>query len=242
MVNQTRYATSTASSQAAYDEGLRQYMLRVYNYMTLGVALTGAVAWLVSSSPALLAPLMSLKFALFLGVIGMGFFANRLFFARNPMVGYVAFFVYAALWGILIAPWFYILQASQVINAFFMTSAMFASTSLFGYTTKRDLGPMGRFLSMAAFGLFFIVLASWILPLFGITFFTLGSTFHMLMALAVILVFAGLTAYETQNIKQMYAQAAAHGMDKQFAVMGAFVLYGYFVTIFVWMMSLFSSD
>lgn len=238
MVNQTRYATSTASSQAAYDEGLRKYMLRVYNYMTLGVALTGAVAWLLSSNVALLSATLSLKWALFLGVIGIGMLSNRIFFARNPMVGYVAFFAYAAAWGVLIAPWFYILEASQVINAFFMTSAMFASTSLFGYTTKRDLGPVGRFLTMAAFGLLAIVLMSWILPLFGINFFVLGSTFHTVLALGVILVFAGLTAYETQVIKQMYYQASSQGMANQFAVAGAFMLYGNFVTIFVWIMSL----
>lgn len=222
-------------TQADIDAGLRSYMLSVYNYMALGVALTGIVAMLVAMNPAIMqaVALGPMKWVLFIGVLGLGFFSGKIMFGSSPAMAQGAFWLYAAMWGALIAPMFYVYTGESIVRVFFITSAAFAGTSLYGYTTKKDLTAMGRFLSMATIGILVAVLVN--------MFFLQSGTFHLFLSIVVVLVFAGLTAYETQDIKNTYFEGDSSDLTGRKAIFGAFRLYGSFVTMFIWMLSIFGS-
>jgi uncharacterized protein len=220
---------------ADIDAGLRAYMLRVYNYMAMGVALTGIVAYAIALNPALMqaVALGPFKWVLFIGVLGLGFFAPRIMFTGSSGVAHGAYWLYAGLWGALIAPMVYMYTGESIARVFFITAIAFAGTSLYGYTTKKDLSTMGRFLMMATWG----ILAAVLLNVF---FFQSGS-FQLVLSIVVVLVFAGLTAYETQAIKEMYVSSEGGEMASRKAIFGAFMLYGTFVTMFVWLLSIFGN-
>ncbi|MEO1137345.1 MAG: Bax inhibitor-1/YccA family protein, partial [Pseudomonadota bacterium] len=143
----------------AIDQGLRQYMLGVYNYMALGVAGTGLIAMLMASNPALMTQIAAspLRWVGFIGIIGLGFLAPRIIFSGSKAAAHAMYWAYAALWGAMIAPMlFYFQQAGaaiEIYRAFFITASVFGAMSLYGYTTKRDLSGWGSFLFMAAIGL-----------------------------------------------------------------------------------------
>jgi FtsH-binding integral membrane protein len=215
------------------DVGLRQYMLRVYNYMALGVAGTGIVALAVALNPGIMqaVALGPMKWVLFIGIIGLGFMAPRVILRGSAFMAHGAYWLYAGMWGALLAPMFYMYTGESIVEVFFITAAMFAGMSLYGYTTKRDLSAIGRFLVLAAFGLLFALLAN-------IFIFQSGG-FHLMMSFAVVLVFAGLTAYQTQMIKDSYYQMDSGEVVTRKAIFGAFLLYGCFVTMFIWMLTIF---
>jgi hypothetical protein len=230
----SRTATMTrAQAEAALvDVGLREYMLRVYNYMALGVAFTGIVAMLVAMNPGVMQAIAlgPFKWVLFLGILGLGFMAPRIMMTKNMMAAQASFWVYAAMWGALIAPMFFMYTQESIAKVFFITAGAFAGTSLYGYTTKRDLTAMGRFLVMATFGILIAVVVNLFLQ---------SSGLHMLMSIVVPLVFAGLTAFETQQIKNSYYEADGADVTHRKAIFGAFILYGSFVTMFIWLLQLF---
>ena len=226
------YMTRAQADAAQIDTGLRSYMLRVYNYMGLGVAFTGVVSLLIAMNQPLMQAIAlgPFKWVLFLGIIGMGFMAPRLMMSKSVGVAQICFWVYAALWGALIAPMFYAYTGDSMVRAFFLTAAAFAGLSLYGYTTKRNLAPMGAFLAMATIGILIALVAN--IVIFE------STGFHTILSIVVILVFAGLTAYETQEIKKMYAEADPGDVATKKAIFGAFMLYGSFVTLFIWILSL----
>jgi uncharacterized protein len=223
--------TRAGAEAAQIDVGLRQYMLRVYNYMALGVALTGVIAMFVAQNPAVMQAVVvgPLKWVLFLGILGLGFFAPRVMMTRSVGAAQACFWVYAAMWGALIAPFFYIYTGDSIARAFFITAAAFAGMSLFGYTTKRDLSAVGRFLVMASFGVLIALLVNLFLQ---------SSGLHLIMSLVVPVIFAGLTAFETQQIKSWYYETDTRDVSQRKAIFGAFMLYGSFVTMFVWILQL----
>ncbi len=229
-----RRTMSPAQTRAAeIDVGLRSYMLRVYNYMSLGVAFTGAIGMFIATNVAYVQTVASLFWVLFIGVLGLGWFAPRIMMSKSIAAAQVCFWVYAGLWGALIGPMLYIygqIDPTLVARAFFITAGTFAGLSLFGYTTKINLGPIGAFLCMATIGLLIAMLVNF--------FFIQSTGFDLLITLAVILVFSGLTAYETQMIKNMYAEADGHDVATRKAIFGAFALYGSFITLFVWILHL----
>ena len=228
-----KYMTPSQAAVAGVDVGLRTYMLRVYNYMALGVALTGIISLAVAMDPAIMqaVALGPMKWVLFIGIIGLGFIAPRIIMGGSTVMAQAAFWAYAAMWGALIAPLFYMYTGDSVARVFFITAAAFAGTSLYGYTTKRDLGPIGAFLAMSTIGILIAVLAN--------AFIFQSSGFHYLMSFVVVLVFAGLTAYETQMIKNVYLESDHSDVVTKKAIFGAFMLYGSFVTMFVWMLQIF---
>jgi len=228
-----KYMTRSQAAAATVDVGLRTYMLRVYNYMALGVALTGIIALAVAMNPAIMqaVALGPMKWVLFIGIIGLGFMAPRLIMGGSIVTAQAAFWVYAALWGALIAPLFYLYTGDSMARVFFITSAAFAGTSLYGYTTKRDLGPIGAFLAMSTIGILIAVLVNALI--------FQSSGFQYLMSFVVVLVFAGLTAYETQMIKNVYLDSDHSDVVTRKAIFGAFMLYGSFVTMFVWLLQIF---
>lgn len=233
--SQQAQTIGVSATRDEIDAGLRAYMLRVYNYMALGVAFTGIVALVVASSPALMQTIAlgPFKWVLFIGVLGLGWFAPKAILTGSSVAGHAAFWTYAAMWGALIAPMFYIYTEASIARVFFITAGAFAGLSLYGYSTKRDLAPMGRFLSMATIG----ILIALVVNMFLLE----SSGFHTVLSIVVVLVFAGLTAYETQAIKESYFQGDANEVKSKKAVFGAFILFGSFITLFIWMLHLFGN-
>jgi FtsH-binding integral membrane protein len=222
--------TRAQAEAALIDVGLRQYMLRVYNYMALGVAATGIIAMLVASNAGLLQLVTGAGgWVLMIGILGFGFVAPRIMMSRSVGAAQACFWVYAAMWGALIGPFFAMYTQGSIAQAFFITSAAFAGMSLFGYTTKRDLTAMGRFLVMATFGILIALV---------VNIFVQSSGLQMIMSFVVPVVFAALTAYETQQIKNWYYESDAGDVTKRKAIFGAFMLYGSFVTMFIWILQL----
>ncbi len=209
-------------------------MLRVYNYMSLGVALTGAIAMVVAMNPAVMqaVALGPMKWVLFIGILGLGWMAPKIMMTKSIAAAQGAFWVYATLWGALIAPMFFMYTGESIVRVFFITSAAFAGMSLYGYTTKKDLSAMGRFLMMATFGILIAVV---------VNIFMQSAMFHLLLSAVVVVVFAGLTAYETQAIKEQYLEDDHSDLTTRKAIFGAFMLYGTFVTMFIWLLSIFGS-
>ncbi len=227
----TETLTQVQAEAALVDAGLRDYMLRVYNYMALGVALTGIISMLVAMNPAVIQAVVGgpLVWVLFIGVMGLGWFAPKIMMTKSFGAAQACFWAYAALWGALIAPYFLIYTQGSIARAFFITAAAFAGLSLFGYTTKRDLTAMGRFLVMATFGILIALV---------VNIFLASSGLQLLMSIIVPVVFAGLTAYETQQIKNWYYESDGSELTQRKAIFGAFMLYGSFVTMFVWILQL----
>lgn len=233
--NQTFAQTAgRVGTDADIDAGLRTYMLSVYNYMALGVALTGIVAMAVAMNPAVMqaVALGPMKWVLFAALLGLGWFSGKIIFNGSPAMAQGGFWLYAAIWGAFMSPMFYLYTGESIVRVFFITAAMFAGTSLFGYTTKKDLTTMGRFLVMAAFGCFIAMI---------VNFFMESAAFHFFLSIIVVLVFAGLTAYETQAIKNAYYEGDSADQQNRKAIFGAFILYGSFVTMFIWLLSIFGN-
>ncbi len=220
-----------AESRAEFDEGLRKYMLGTYNYMALGVAFTGVVVLAMANMPNVMISLATgpMKWVLFAGLIGMGFFSPKIITMRSAVAAQAFYWVYCALWGLMISPMVaYFLQTTagtmDVARAFFITAGMFAGASLVGYTTKKDLSGLGRFFMLATIGLLIAMIAN----------IFIGSTgFGLLLSFGVVIIFAGITAYDTQNIKNQYAEHYGQDVIARLSIFGALQLYGTFVVMFI---------
>ena len=240
--------TGYRTDQIAIDAGLRAYMIRVYNYMTAGVALTGAVAWLayqaaggdaiqvfgnqisgltafgqaIFQSPLLwvlvLAPL-GLVFAISFGI-------NR-FSAGTALT---LFFVYAGLLGLSLASIFLVYTGTSITRVFFISAATFGAMSLYGYTTQRDLTGVGSFMFMGLIGIVIAML---------VNIFLKSSGLDWAISVMGVLIFVGLTAYDTQRIKEMYSVMDDGTVAGRKAVMGALSLYLDFINLFLMLLRLF---
>lgn len=219
---------SGTQTGAALDQGLRSYMRGIYNYMALGIALTAVVILAVAANPAAMAAVYSLKWVLFFAVLGLGFFAPRLAFSGNAVIAHGAFWSYCALWGLMIAPMvgrYLAVAPDLVFRAFLITAVTFGATSLAGYVTKRDLSGFGSFFMMASIGIIVAMLVN--------VFFVGSTMFSLLVSVAVVLLFAGVTAWETQQIKEQYVEGDLPVAARGKSIIGAMQLYGSFVTLFV---------
>jgi hypothetical protein len=224
---------SRAGTAVEIDSGLRSYMLGVYNYMALGVAATAIIAMAVAASPAALGAVYGLRWVFFIGILALGFFAPRMIFSGNTAIAHAAYWGYVALWGLGISPMLYAylsIDPSLVYRAFLITAVTFGATSLAGYVTKRDLSGFGGFFMMAAIGIIIAIVVNAIF--FG------STTFSLITSIITVLLFAGITAYETQQIKEMYVEGDAAGVAQGKSIFGAFMLYGSFVTIFVHLLNI----
>ena len=213
-------------TQVAFDAGLRTYMLKVYNYMASGVLLTGVVAMLFASS-GLAQDIMfgggPLKWLIILSplaiVFAMSFGQNK--FSTFTIQG--MFWAFATLMGMSMSTIFLVYTGASIAQTFFATAAAFLGLSLYGYTTKKDLPGMGTFLIMGVIGL----LVAMVINIF------LQSTMMQLVISAIgVLIFAGLTAYDTQRIKSMYAYVAGTDMVGKTVVLSALSLYLDFINMF----------
>jgi uncharacterized protein len=220
-------------ASAAVDAGLRAHMLKVYNYMTSGVLLTGIVAMLFAQSDMAVTVLSSpLRWLLMLAPLGfvmvMSFGFNKL--SQGALQA--LFWSFAVVMGLSMASIFLVFTGTSIATTFFVTAASFAGLSLFGYTTKKDLTGWGSFLIMGVIGL---ILAS-IVNIF------LGSgTLQLVISFLGVLIFAGLTAYDTQRIKSEYLHFRGHEALGKLAIMGALNLYLDFVNMFQFLLSFLGS-
>ena len=243
---QRNYATGTTIGRAeAIDQGLRSYMLRVYNYMAVGVGITGIVAYMVFAMSVVtgtdgavtgLTPFGNFMFAsafkwvVIFAPLAVVFFISARINSMSLAGAQLAFWAFAALMGASIASIFLVYTGASIARMFFITSASFGALSLWGYTTNRDLSAWGSFLFMGLIG---IILAS-LVNLF------IGSTALQFAVSAIgVLVFAGLTAYDTQQIKEMYYVGDDGSVAGRKAVMGALRLYLDFINLFMMLLSLF---
>ncbi|MEJ0062803.1 MAG: Bax inhibitor-1/YccA family protein [Alphaproteobacteria bacterium] len=233
---QPRSYAGIGESSGSFDAGLRAHMQRVYNYMAGGVGLTGVLAWLAANTPLaniVFAPGLSLVFALspLAFILALNFGVQRM---KSGTVQ-TLFWLFCASMGLSMAYIFLIYTNASIARAFFITSATFAGMSLWGYTTKRDLSAFGSFLMMGLMGL---VIAS--LFNLGIMLFTgqASSMLHWMISVIGVLIFTGLTAWETQQIKQTYAQSWGSEANSKLAVMSALSLYLNFVNAFQFMLRL----
>lgn len=224
-----KYMTPAQAEAAQIDVGLRQYMLRVYNYMASGVALTGIVALLVSMN----APAMQLLFAtplkwvVMFAPIAVVFFLGMRLNSMRASTAQGLFWLYAGLVGLSLASIFVVYTGVSITRTFFITAGAFAGLSLYGYTTKRDLSGFGSFLIMGLIGL---VLAS------IVNIFLASSMMHFVISVLGVLIFAGLTAYDTQTIKQMYAEHYGEEESSKIAILGALNLYMDFINLFMFLL------
>jgi FtsH-binding integral membrane protein len=236
------------TDRAAVDAGLRAHMLRVYNYMAIGVALTGLVAWvtfqaaggdairaagggIVGLTPFGQAVFNSpLMWVLMLAPLGLVFWLSFGINRLSAAAAQTLFFVYAGLLGLSLATIFLAFTATSITRVFFISAASFGALSLWGYTTQRDLTGMGSFLMMGLIG---IIIASLV------NIFLRSSGLDWVISVAGVLVFAGLTAWDTQKIKEMYDPMDDGTVGGRKAVMGALSLYLDFINLFLMMLRLF---
>jgi FtsH-binding integral membrane protein len=244
----------TGAEAAVVDVGLRAYMLRIYNYMVIGLAITGFAAlgiYLLSvtgdaASAAqgvrplarglFLTPLgyalfvSPLKWAVILAPLGLVFFLSFRIQNMRPATAQITFWIYAALVGVSLGSIFLIYTHTSVVRVFFITAASFGALSLWGYTTQRDLTGMGSFMIMGLFG---IIIASLV------NIFLASSMLQWAISVIGVLVFAGLTAYDTQRLKSEYIYGAMEGeVMERSAIMGALSLYLDFLNLFTMLLQL----
>ena len=230
--NQPFFRTSPASiaSTTSLDAGLRAYMLSIYNYMAVGLGLTGVVAYLavatgfyqrIAGTPliyvVMLAPIAAVLF--------LTFRIDRMSFGPAQAV----FWGYAAVMGLSLAGILLVYTGTSVARVFFISAGTFATMSAYGYSTKRDLSRFGSFLMMGVIG---IVLASLV------NIFLASGALQFAISVVGVLLFTGLTAYDTQRIKEVYTSGAAGGDLAKTALMGALTLYLDFINLFVMLLQL----
>jgi len=211
--------------RTVFDEGLRQHMLRVYNYMGIGLVLTGLVAYIVGTTPALYVPIFStpLKWVVMLAPLAFVLFFSFRMQTISAAGAQGMFWAFCAVMGLSMASIFLVFTGTSIARTFFIAAAMFGATSLYGYTTKRDLSQFGSFLIMGLIG---VVIASLV------NLFLASSTLQFVVSIVGILVFVGLTAWDTQSIKEQYAENFDAESQQKLAVFGAFSLYLNFINIF----------
>jgi FtsH-binding integral membrane protein len=245
-----RWGQSVAQAgRAEIDQGLRSFMLGVYNNMVIGLAITGLVALgahmlAVTSDPSLAVAHMgrigltsfgvaiygsALKWLIIFAPLAFVLFIS---FRIDKMAASTArsvFFLFSAAMGLSLSSLLLVYTGTSVANAFFVTSAAFGALSLYGYTTKRDLSPIGSFLVMGLFGL---VIAS------VVNIFVQSSGFQFALSILSVLIFSGLTAWDTQSIKEMYYESDGYEIATKKSVNGALRLYLDFINIFTALLQL----
>src|SRR6185503_17293897 len=197
-----------------FDEGLRQHMLRVYNYMGIGLVLTGLVAYIVGTTPALYVPIFTtpLKWVVMLAPLAFVLFFSFRIERMSASTAQLMFWAFCAVMGLSLASIFLVFTGTSIARTFFVAAAMFGATSLYGYTTKRDLSSIGSFLMMGLIGVVIASLAN---------LFIVSNALQLVVSVVGIIVFVGLTAWDTQSIKERYAENFPIETKQKLAVLGA---------------------
>jgi uncharacterized protein len=229
----------TVADQAAFDVGLRAHMLRVYNYMASGLALSGIVAFVLFSSPELASLFFQVQAGRVLGLNMLGWIAIFAPLGLLLLVGFRAaqmsvtgvqavYWAVTALMGVSLSLLLFRYTGASVARTFFVTAAAFGALSLYGYTTKRDLSAWGKFLFMGLIGIILAGLVNMFFP---------SGMMSFIISVAGVLIFSALIAYDTQRIKEQYAEAWGTEMAEKVAIFGALSLYLDFVNLFQFLMA-----
>ncbi len=240
-----RQNTTTKSSVAdthTIDQGLRSYMLKVYNYMGSALLVTGIVALLtfkfavLSLSPLQFTPLgnslysSGLAWVVMLAPLGVVIYMSFGIAKMSASKAQTVFWIFAALMGISLSSIFVVYTETSITRVFFITAGTFGAMSIYGYTTKRDLTKFGSFLIMGLIG---IIIAS------IVNMFMKSPMMYWIISILGVLIFVGLTAYDTQKIKNMYLASDSGELMGKKAVMGALTLYLDFINLFIMLLRLF---
>ena len=229
---QTMRAAGAGTRSALIDEGLKAHMNKVYATMSVGMLLTGGVAWAVGTNDAMMAAIYgtALKWVVIFAPLVMVFAFGAVINRISAAAAQLFFYVYASLMGLSLASIFAIYTGTSIAQTFLVTAIAFAGLSLYGYTTKKDLSGMGTFLMMGLIGL---IVAS------IVNIFLASSAMSFAISVIGVLIFAGLTAFDTQNIKNTYIEHAVHA-DQEWlgksAIMGALNLYMNFLNMFMFLL------
>ena len=240
--NQRSYTKSV--DQTAIDEGLRAYMLKVYNYMTTGLVLTGFIAYFFGKASVeaylpqgvVLTPLgntlfnSGLAWVIMLAPLGFVFYLSARINKMSSSAAQITFWIFASVMGLSMASIFIQFTGESIARVFFITAGTFGAMSLYGYTTKRDLTKLGGFLFMGLIG---VIIAS------VVNIFFQSGLMAFVISVIGVLVFVGLTAYDTQNIKNMYYGGDSEEIGSKKALMGALKLYLDFINLFILLLQLF---
>ena len=226
-----RWTTREAAiPQIGIDVGLRQYMLRIYNYMAGGLALTGAVAYFAAASGFYQAIVGSILFWIVLfAPLGLVLLLSFRLQSMSLGAAQLTFWAYAALMGLSLAGIFLVYTGASIARVFFITAGTFAAMSLYGYTTRSDLSRVGSFMFMGLIG---IIIAGLV------NMFIQSTALQFALSVAGVLVFTGLTAWDTQQIKEMYYEGDGSVVAGKKAIMGALRLYLDFINLFMMLMQL----
>lgn len=226
---QSAYAGSM--SREAYNVGLRTFMMRVYNYMAAALVFTGLISYGVSTSESAIQMIFGtpLVWVVIFAPLVVAITLQVKFQSFSLTTVQSLFWVYAALTGISLSSIFLMYTGDSIVRVFFITASMFGAASLYGYTTKRDLSPMAGFLFMGVIGL---IVAS------VVNMFLQSSQMAWIISIAAVGIFAGLTAYDNQALKQMYTEAWSHDHTEKMGVYGALHLYINFIVMFVHLLRL----
>ena len=235
-----RLARSADGTALAVDAGLRAYMLRVYNYMLVGLGLTGAVAWATANTPLVNVFYNQVQTANGIGIqpnilgwiavfapLAMVFFLSFRIQKMSFAAAQTTFWVYAALMGVSLSTILFLYTGSSIALTFFVTAATFGAMSLWGYTTGRDLTGFGSFLFMGLIGLILASLAN---------LFFQSSQLQFVVSVIGVLIFTGLTAYDSQSIKNLYYASDDSETTGKKAIMGALRLYLDFINLFLYLL------
>ena len=223
-----------ARDEVGIDQGLRAYMLKIYNYMALALGLTGAVAFATANSETMTQAIYGsgLQWIVMLAplafILVLSFGINRLSVGATQAI----FWAFAAAMGLSLSSIFLVYTSESIARVFFITAAAFGGLSLYGYTTKKDLSGIGSFLIMGVIGLIIAMVVNWFLQ---------SSALQFAISVIGVLVFAGLTAYDTQKLKLMYQEADGRQVAEKKAIHGALTLYLDFINMFVFLLHLFGN-
>ncbi len=231
--NKTASFASAASRTSTYDASLRAYMVKVYNFMAIALGISGAVAFLVANSPALMSLFFGtpLAWVVMLAPLGFVFFFSYKLQSISAEKAKTYLWIYSGLMGLSLASIFVIYTGTSVARIFFITSSVFGAMSLYGYATKKDLSGLGSFLIMGLIGLMIASL---------VNIFLKSSALEFALSVIGVFIFIGLTAYDTQRIKQTYYHFAGNSeMVAKMAVLGALNLYMDFINLFLMMLRFF---
>ncbi|MEN8237153.1 MAG: Bax inhibitor-1/YccA family protein [Pseudomonadota bacterium] len=224
-------ASTRDASGDKVDQGLRAYMLSVYNYMALGLGITGVVAFLTASSPAMMDAIFGtpLRWVVLFAPLGFVFFISARIERMQASTAQMLFWTYSGINGFCFAILLHVYEGSSIARVFFISAGMFAAMSLYGYTTRKDLSGVGSFCFMGLIG---VIIAS------IVNIFIASSVMHFAISIIGVLVFVGLTAYDTQKIKGMYYAADSGEVSTKKAVLGALTLYLDFINLFLFLLRL----
>lgn len=228
----TNRSSFASSGAVAYDAGLRSYMLKVFNNMGLALVISGFVSFLVSNSQSLMQLFFGtpLQWVVLLAPLGFVFFFGYKINKISAATAQIYLWVFATLMGLSLAPIFMVYTGSSIAKCFFITASLFGAMSLYGYTTKKDLTGMGSFLMMGLIG---IIIASLV------NLFMKSSGLDFVVSILAVIIFTGLTAYDSQRIKAMYYQFSDGESISKAATMGALSLYMDFINLFIQMLRFF---